>query len=421
MDALVGKHLEELKNAGLQDDTIIFYFGDHGSGMPRHKRWLYNSGLHVPLIVHFPEKYRHLAPPEYTTGGTSDRLVSFVDLAPTILSICGLEAPDSWQGQPFAGKFCAKPPFYLYGFRDRMDERQDMSRAVRNKDYLYVRNFYPHRPQGQFLDYMFQTPTTQVWHELFRTGRLNADQARFWQPKPVAELYDLQKDPQQLQNLIDNPEFADIQEELETMLVRWMLEIQDLGIIPEAEMHARKGDQSPYTAQRAGELIPDYRSLLAVALAFSALPADEIDPEKFQQESLGESDWLAAYWVCHWAIRHGEAGVKKVEPFLQQCLQSPSPIVRVTAAEALGQYGSAADLQAALPVLLDYADLRQHDVHTAVAAWNTLDFLGEKAAPVAGKLAQLPTQVDNMQPRTNSLVPRLHERILSRFKQTPTP
>ncbi len=206
MDALVGKTLLELAEDGLDDSTIVFYYGDHGSGMPRGKRWLYQSGLHVPLIVHVPERYQSLVDGQYASGSTSERLVSFVDLMPTVLSLAGMRPPSYLQGQAFLGKFATEDPQYIYGFRDRMDERYDMSCAVRDEQYMYIRNFYPQRPQGSFLAYMFQTPTTQVWKDLFDAGKLNEAQAFFWKPKPSEELYDLQADPYQVNNLAAQPE-----------------------------------------------------------------------------------------------------------------------------------------------------------------------------------------------------------------------
>ena len=171
-DADAGLRLAELERDGLADDTIVFYFADHGSGMPRNKRWPYNSGLHVPLVVSIPEKWRHLAPEGYTPGGRSDRLVSFVDFAPTVLSLAGLRPPAWMQGHAFLGEFAAPPQPFLFGFRGRMDERYDLVRSATDGRYVYVRNYMPHLIYGQHIDYMFQTPTTQVWKRLHDEGKL---------------------------------------------------------------------------------------------------------------------------------------------------------------------------------------------------------------------------------------------------------
>ena len=154
--------------------------GDHGSGMPRNKRWPYNSGLHVPLIVHFPDKWKHLAPKEYSAGGASDRMVGFIDFAPTMLSICGIEPAEWMQGHAFAGKYETESPEFSYGFRGRMDERVDLVRSVMDQRYVYLRQYMPHRIYGQYIQYMFQTPTTRVWHDMFHAGKLNDAQSHFW-------------------------------------------------------------------------------------------------------------------------------------------------------------------------------------------------------------------------------------------------
>lgn len=201
MDRQCGVALKEIEDAGLADDTIVIYWGDHGSGMPRNKRWPYNSGLHVPMLMHIPEKWQHLAPREYAAGGTSDRLVGFVDLAPTMLSLVGLEPKDWMQGHAFAGPHQAEPQQFSYGFRGRMDERYDLVRTVMGKRYVYLRQYMPHRIYGQYIDYMFATPTTRIWHDKFHADQLNEAQSHFWKPKPSEELYDLHTDPDEVTNL----------------------------------------------------------------------------------------------------------------------------------------------------------------------------------------------------------------------------
>ena len=154
MDKMVGEKLQLLEEQGLAEDTIIFYFGDHGSGMPRSKRWPYFSGINVPLIVHVPAKWKHLASSEYKAGGSSDRRVGFVDLAPTLLSIAGQKPPQHMQGHAFMGTEEAPAQEFGYGFRGRMDERYDMVRSVVGKKFIYIRNYMPHKPYGQHVSYL---------------------------------------------------------------------------------------------------------------------------------------------------------------------------------------------------------------------------------------------------------------------------
>ncbi|MDR1964923.1 MAG: sulfatase, partial [Planctomycetaceae bacterium] len=159
MDTLCAAKLDELDKAGLAESTIIFFFGDHGSGMPRNKRTPLDCGLGVPFIVYFPPKWKHLAPPDYQNGTKSERLISFVDLAPTVLSLAGIEPPKNMQGIAFAGKFIGKPREFVFGFRGRMDERGDLVRSVSDGRYVYVRNYHPEIIYGAKNNYMFQTRT----------------------------------------------------------------------------------------------------------------------------------------------------------------------------------------------------------------------------------------------------------------------
>ena len=245
-DKLAGERLAELDQAGLTDDTIVFYYGDHGSGMSRSKRWPYNSGLSVPMVVFFPKKWEHLAPKEYKTGGTSDRLVNFVDLAPTVLSLAGVKPPKHMQGHAFAGKYQQSKPKYMFGFRDRMDERYDFIRTATDGRYHYIRNFNPHFIYGQYVAYNFVTPSTAAWKRDYLAGELNEAQSAYWQLKPTEELYDLETDPDEVNNLVDSKEHQAILKELRGALYGWCEEIRDVGFLPEGEIHSRSAGTSPY-------------------------------------------------------------------------------------------------------------------------------------------------------------------------------
>lgn len=420
MDTLVGQNIAELKAAGLYEETIIFYYGDHGSGMPRHKRWPYNSGLHVPLIVRFPDKYKHLAPPDYQAGGTSDRLVSFVDLAPTLLSLCGIKPPAQWQGHAFAGPHASEPQKFIFGFRGRMDERIDMVRSVRNERFVYLRHFYQHRPYGQYLHYMFQTPTTRVWYQLHREGKLTPAQDAFWREKPIEELYDLQNDPEEIHNLASDPAYEETLHQMQDVLGKWCLRIGDLGVLPEAEVHRRSQGKSPYDLLKAGTLVSNYNQLIAAAFLATRISLDEVDHQGVV-DALQNTEAGVRYWACLFALRHQQAGVAEYREELLQRLEDDSPSVRVMAAEALGKYGTPADLKRILPVLVSAADLEQSDLYTAIAAWNALDELDDKAASVRDKLAELPESWDGVPQKLKSYIPRLKEKTLADLDGKPLP
>ena len=188
MDGQVQTRLDELEKDGLTNDTIILFYGDHGSGMPRSKRFPYNSGLQVCIVAVFPEKYRHLAPKDYRPGGKSERLLSFVDLAPTMLSLAGVRAPAFHQGQAFAGPYEAAPRTYSFGFRGRMDERYDLMRSVRDQRY----SLHPQLQSAQDLrtasGLHVGDADHAVWDQLYREGKLKPPQTYFWETKPAEEL-----------------------------------------------------------------------------------------------------------------------------------------------------------------------------------------------------------------------------------------
>ena len=170
MDRNAGRLLAELEEAGVADDTIVFFYADHGAGHPRHKRLVLDSGLHVPLIVRFPEKYRHLAPA--APGEAVDRLVSFVDFPATVLSLLGLPVPEYMQGRAFLGAAETAPRQYVYGARDRVDEAFDMARSVRDKQYLYVRNYMPHLSYNQPEGFSDQAEVRREITRLAAEGKL---------------------------------------------------------------------------------------------------------------------------------------------------------------------------------------------------------------------------------------------------------
>jgi len=420
MDARVGKNLDELEAAGLAEDTIVFYYGDHGSGMPRHKRWPYNSGLHVPLVVFFPPKYEHLAPQEYEAHGVSKRVVSFIDQAPTLQSVCGISPPEWMQGQAFAGQFETEKPEYIYGFRGRMDERPDIVRSIRNERYIYIRHFHKHRPYGQFVHYMFRTPTTRKWYELHLAGQLTAAQDLFWQPKPVEELYDLKADPDEVVNLSDSPEHAAVMSEFRRQLLSWMRQTKDLGIIPEAELNRRIGNESGYEVQREGNLLEDYESTLLLAAVATRIDLSDADLQKIKRAFESEEP-VHRYWACQWALQSGNSGTQEVLGQLRSALRDESPSVRICAAEALGEYGNQSDLNDALKVLLEAADLTQSSVYAAVEALNAIDYLDHRAAAIRDRVAELPDRVKQMPPRTSNYVGRLKEKVLSDLDGKPVP
>lgn len=410
-DTDAGARLAELAAAGLAEDTIVFYYADHGSGMPRSKRWPYNSGLQVPLVIYIPEKFKELRPPEYEAGGTSDRLVSFVDFAPTLLSLAGIQPPDWMQGFPFMGKFIAERQPYLYGFRGRMDERTDCVRSVTDGRFVYVRNFRPDKIYGQHLGYMWQTPTTQVWERMFKEGRLNEVQSVFWKTKPQEEFYDLPSDRDEVHNLAGNPDRAAALEKFRAALRAHELRIRDVGLLPEGEMNRRSADGAPYELGHDEAKYPLTKVYETAELA-SGLKPDAVGA---LQSALSDADSGVRYWGVLGLEMRGGGAVKTAHTALEKALEDSSADVRIAAAETLGRFGDAADLQRVLPLLAQHADWSKQDIFTVMAALNGIEELGEKAAPLAAAIKGLPDSGPAPSPRLKEYVPRLLESLRARF------
>ncbi len=412
MDRLAGKVLEQLREDGLEEDTIVFYWADHGSGMPRSKRWTYNSGLHVPLILYIPEKFRHLRPSEYAAGGESNRLVGFVDFAPTVLSLAGIQPLDHFQGHAFAGQYETPPQPYVYGFRGRMDERYDLVRSVRDQRYIYIRNFMPHRIYGQFVEYMFRTPTTAVWHEMYREGKLSPPRTHFWETKPPEELYDLAEDPDETRNLANSPEHAFILDRLRAARREWSLSISDLGFLPENAIHSRSGHDAPHTMGADPARYPLERIMSTAELASSM--QEGVEPEL--RSGFADPDSAVRYWAALGALMRGKAGVGALAAPLREALSDDDPAVRVAAGEALGRYGSDPDTERALAGLVELADAEEHGLRVAMMALNALDYMEDRAEPALNRILALPQELPGMDRRFRIYLPNLIAKIRSDFE-----
>jgi arylsulfatase A-like enzyme len=376
MDTQAGNLLKELKQQGLDENTIVFYYSDNGGVLGRSKRFVYESGLHVPLIIRFPKKYAHLAAGK--PGSATDRLVTFVDFAPTVLSLLNIPVPAHMQGQAFLGKQQTAQRSYAYGFRGRMDERVDMCRSVRDKKYRYIRNYYPHRVYAQPLEYLWRAPSMQSWEREYKAGKLNAVQSRFWQPKPAEELYDTEADPHNIDNLAGRPEYASALTRLRQANQDWIRQSKDIGFIPEAMLATLAEQDTLYAYARSGKY--DLEKVVETAEWASAR-----DPRYRQgiRERLSDADPVVRYWAATGCTVLGITDAT-TQVKLKALLVDPEPAVQIAAAEALYQAGNSAE---SLPVLTQHLSHARPLVR--LQALNVLQTLGADAAaalPAARKL-----------------------------------
>jgi uncharacterized sulfatase len=343
MDYQVGARLKQLEDAGLLEDTVVCYWGDHGVGLPRAKRWLYESGTHVPLIIRIPEKFR--LPGQGRPGSVNSELVAMIDLAPAMLNLAGVPMPPQFQGRAFLGPNLSKPRRYVFGARDRMDERYGLIRSVRDNRYRYIRNYEADKPYYQHMATPEAGPSMKELRREHAKGNLGESARLFMADrKPPEELYDVSADPHEVRNLATDPQHTPVLGRLRKAHLDWVRETKDVGLIPEPELEIReKKFGSRYAILRAKENAGLIDRLLAPT------PGDP-DPA-----------------VRYRAIRGMNRGL---EPFLED----PAAVVRIEAAGKLGT----------IDVLVNELESEVDSVrlHAVLA----LDSLGARSKPAAAAL-----------------------------------
>ena len=410
MDDWFGAHLRALDEGGLSEDTIVIFWADHGSGMPRGKRYAGWSGLHVPMIVHIPEKWKHLRPPEYKSGSTSDRLVGFVDLGATTLSLAGIKPAPFQQGKAFLGKYVTEKPEYSFGFRGRMDERPDCSRTVIDGKYVYIRNFMPHLPHGQTLHYQMETQTTRLWRRLYRQGKLNKVQSAFWEKKQPEELYDISRDPHETKNLAGDPAHRKQLLAMREALYDNLAATFDVALLPEGMFHdaAKEHGITPADLTRK----KDFYSVPEIRKAADLLLQPDLKAGQVAQMLKAKLP-SQRYWAALTCLYLGEHLTQTLSRELAQLLNDSSRSVQIAAAEALATYPlDEKQRSAAIESLLGNSDPTASSAYHAVAALNALDHQPQSILkPLKERILKLPTRDPNVPGRPNGYAGRMHKHI----------
>ena len=402
MDRQAGELLKQLKQDGLLDNTIVIFWSDHGIGLPRGKRWLYDSGMHVPMIVRIPEALRVKG--QGKPGTVNDELVSLIDLAPTLLNLAGIEIPEVMQGRAFLGENLSPPRNYVYGARDRMDERYDIIRAVRDQRYKYLRNYEPFKAYYQYMNTPEKGASMRELRRVHALGKLPPAAERFMADhKPVEELYDLTTDPHEVRNLANSPKHRSILKRMREAHLEWVLETRDLGLLPEPEIVRREEQlKSRYMILRQPQgaaLVQDLRKTAGLSLG-----GVEAIPELL--ERVDAKDPAVRYWAF---IGLGNLGTRALaaEKITRAALSDEAPSVKIAAARALCHMNQP---EPALPVLVE--QLKSQHEWVRLNAAIVLDEIDQQARPVIKDLQAA------LQDKENKYVVRVTNRALNELLGT---
>jgi len=340
MDKMSGDLLKELEDKGLADNTIVFFYSDHGGQLSRSKRYIYNVGTQVPFIVYLPEKWQHLS--KKKPGDADNNMISFVDLAKTVVSITGCEVPEKMQGRIFLGPEAEEKPEYVHFYRDRMAERYDFSRAVTDGRYYFIRNFMPHRPRGRDARYGYTVQANwRAWEEYYEKGRCNEIQSQFYQPKTAFELFDTKKDPWHVYGLSGQPEHRKRIQKLSDELDRWMIETRDIGLIPEPMFHELAGKDKDYETLYEYAQSDDYQIEKILEVAKTSSYGD-LQKLSAYLDYMKDSDPIIRYWGAYAIFLTGSKNIKAKNALREMINNDNYADNRIMAAQALGICGDPA-------------------------------------------------------------------------------
>lgn len=261
-DIALGQLYDRLEAEGVLDDTILIVSTDHGDGLPRMKRSLYDSGLHVPMVIRFPNKMG--------AGEVNDELISFVDLAPTVLSIASAGTPDWIHGQNFLGPNRAPKRTYVFGAQDRMDNEPNLRRAVRDKRFKLIVNDLEGDPYFEPLAFRDSQPSMKALWAGLSDGTLPDAARQLFEPLPRFQLYDTKLDPHEIKNIANEHDQKETLNRLADELDSWRKRIGDADLISEAQLIESiwPGGVQPATAAPLPEFISrDGRLLVALSSA----------------------------------------------------------------------------------------------------------------------------------------------------------
>lgn len=377
VDLQIKEILDQLKEDKLTENTLIFFFSDHGTGMPRGKRALYDTGLKVPLIIVAPEKYQSSLNLQPNSENT--RLVSFVDFAPTILNILHIEIPPFMQGKPFLGPGSESQNEYVFATADRVDEAYEIVRSVRTEHYRYVRNYLPHTPLIQPNYYSDQSEIMQEVYRVLDTisTMTKAQQSMWLKKRPVEELYQLKEDPFETQNLAGNPAYSETLSRLRMLNTQIMLTTHDSGLAPESYMYDIARGTTPYEILQDSTKYPAGKILKMLNHLYS----ESIETREVLNY-LNDPHPLINYWAMIW-LQYQNSLDEIISENLIAKLDPEDNFIAITAAETLCKFGNE---KFGLPVLVKA--LESKNQYNLLMAARALELLREKTNPYRSEITK---------------------------------
>ena len=329
VDKEIGKFIKKLEDENLLDNTIIFYYADHGGVLPRSKGYIYESGLNVPLVVRVPEKFKKLSP--FKAGSRTSTFVEFVDLVPTVLSLAGIEIPRSIDGKPFLGKKLKKSKLEkqntTFGYADRFDEKYDLVRSVRVGKYKYIRNYQPFNVDGLYNYYRYKMLAYKEWYKLFQDGKLNEVQGQFFKPRAPEALYNIDEDPHEIKNLAKDKNYIEILLDLRTKLNDHLVSINDLSFIPEPHLLENGLDDIVSYSEKNKDLISRLIKISDLSLNDYKQVSSKI------QDALNDINPWVRYWGLIVSSSFGSKALENKEQINSIFENDPENLVRMRAAE----------------------------------------------------------------------------------------
>ena len=374
MDSWAGSLIKEIKDQGLYEETIIFFWSDHGVGLPRAKRWLYHSGTHVPLIVRIPGQL---------AGKVDHQLISSIDFGPTVLNLAGIKVHDKLQGRAFLGKNLSAPRKYVFGARDRMDERYDIIRAVFDGRFRYIRNFEPLKPYYQYMNTPEKGATMKEIRRAEKESSLTAAGKLFSSiKKPVEELYDVKTDPHEINNLASDSKYLSKIKLMRNVMSNWQSTIGDIGLIPEAEIEIQeKQSGSRFEIMNGKESDSNHiQQLVSVATKAS----EGISALDDLMRASTSNDPVIRYWAMTGIGNIGKNAGEVAKKISIDAMKDDSPSVRIAAARAVAKFG---EIDSALGLLKN--ELKSPHQWGRLATAIVIDEMGEDALPLVDDLKKV--------------------------------